>query len=45
MNSGAEGFNGLMAMKGIVSGIGAYATTDQIIPGFFRNNQVSSSLD
>ena len=27
MNSGAERFNGLMAMLGIVAGIGAYATT------------------
>ena len=26
MNSGAERFNGLMAMLGIVAGIGAYAT-------------------
>ena len=34
MNSGAERFNGLMAMIGIVAGIGAYATTGQIIPGF-----------
>ena len=35
MNSGAERFNGLMAMIGIVAGIGAYATTGQIIPGIF----------
>ena len=35
MNSGAERFNGLMAMIGIVAGIGAYATTGQFIPGFF----------
>ena len=35
MNSGAERFNGLMAMIGIVAGIGAYATTGQIIPGVF----------
>ena len=35
MNSGAERFNGLMAMLGIVAGIGAYATTGQIIPGIF----------
>ena len=35
MNSGAERFNGLMAMVGIVAGIGAYATTGQIIPGIF----------
>ena len=33
MNSGAERFNGLMAMVGIVAGIGAYATTGQLIPG------------
>ena len=36
MNSGAERFNGLMAMLGIVAGIGAYATTGQIIPGIFQ---------
>ena len=35
MNSGAERFNGLMAMLGIVAGIGAYATTGQMIPGIF----------
>ena len=35
MNSGAERFNGLMAMIGIVAGIGAYATTGQFIPGIF----------
>ena len=35
MNTGAERFNGLMAMLGIVAGIGAYATTGQIIPGIF----------
>lgn len=35
MNSGAERFNGLMAMLGIVAGIGAYATTGQVIPGIF----------
>ena len=35
MNSGAERFNGLMAMVGIVAGIGAYATTGQMIPGIF----------
>ncbi len=35
MNSGAERLNGLMAMLGIVAGIGAYATTGQIIPGVF----------
>ena len=30
MNSGAERFNGLMAMIGIVAGIGAYATTGPV---------------
>ncbi len=35
MNSGAERFNGLMAMIGIVAGIGAYATTGQFVPGIF----------
>ena len=35
MNTGAERFNGLMAMLGIVAGIGAYAATGQIIPGIF----------
>ncbi len=35
MNSGAERFNGLMAMLGIVAGVGAYATTGQMIPGIF----------
>ncbi len=35
MNSGAERFNGLMAMLGIVAGLGAYATTGQLIPGIF----------
>ncbi len=35
MNSGAERFNGLMAMLGIVAGLGAYATTGQMIPGIF----------
>ena len=32
---GAERFNGLMAMLGIVAGVGAYATTGQFIPGIF----------
>ena len=36
MNSGAERFNGLMAMIGIVAGIGAYATTGQFIPGILE---------
>ena len=35
MNSGAERFNGLMAMLGIVAGIGAYATAGQLVPGIF----------
>ena len=35
MNSGAESFNGLIAMIGIVAGIGTYATSDQLIPGIF----------
>tara|TARA_B100000945_G_C20086677_1_gene459302 strand:+ start:466 stop:573 length:108 start_codon:yes stop_codon:yes gene_type:complete len=35
MNSGAERFNGLMTMIEIVEGIGAYATTGQIMPGIF----------
>ena len=39
MNSGAERFNGLMAMLGIVAGIGAYATTGQFIPGIFVKEQ------
>ena len=35
MNSGAERFNGLMAMLGMVAGIGAYAITGKVIPGIF----------
>tara|TARA_B100000214_G_C23884738_1_gene588927 strand:- start:637 stop:744 length:108 start_codon:yes stop_codon:yes gene_type:complete len=35
MNKGAERFNGLMAMLGIVAGVGAYAVTGQVIPGIF----------
>ena len=31
----AEKYNGWAAMIGIISGIGAYAITGQIIPGFF----------
>ena len=31
----AEKYNGWAAMIGIVSGIGAYALTGQIIPGIF----------
>ena len=30
----AEKYNGWAAMIGIISGIGAYAITGQIIPGF-----------
>ena len=37
MNSGAERLNGLIAMLGIVAGIGAYVTTGQIIPDIFSN--------
>ena len=35
MNLGAERFNGLMAMLGFVAGVGAYATTGQMIPSIF----------
>ena len=35
MNSGAERFNGLMVMLGIVAGIAAYATTGQMITWIF----------
>tara|TARA_Y100001968_G_scaffold243603_1_gene227494 strand:- start:501 stop:608 length:108 start_codon:yes stop_codon:yes gene_type:complete len=35
MNSAAERFNGLMAMIGIIAGVGAYATSGQLIPGIF----------
>ena len=35
MNSGAERFNGLMAMLGVIAAVGAYATTGQMIPGIF----------
>ena len=31
----AEKYNGWAAMIGIISGVGAYAITGQIIPGFF----------
>ena len=31
----AEKYNGWAAMIGIISGIGAYTITGQIIPGFF----------
>ncbi len=31
----AEKYNGWAAIIGIISGIGAYAITGQIIPGFF----------
>ena len=33
--SKAEKYNGWAAMIGIISGIGAYAITGQIMPGFF----------
>ena len=33
--SKAEKYNGSAVMIGIISGIGAYAITGQIIPGFF----------
>ena len=31
----AEKLNGRLAMLGIIAGIGAYATTGQVIPGIF----------
>ena len=31
----AEKLNGRLAMLGIISGLGAYATTGNIIPGIF----------
>jgi len=33
--SKAEKYNGWLAMIGVISGIGAYVITGQIIPGFF----------
>ena len=30
----AEKLNGILAMLGIIAGIGAYLTTGQLIPGF-----------
>ena len=30
----AEKLNGILAMLGIIAGLGAYLTTGQIIPGF-----------
>ena len=30
----ADKLNGILAMLGIIAGIGAYLTTGQIIPGF-----------
>ena len=30
----AEKLNGILAMIGIIAGIGAYLTTGQLIPGF-----------
>ena len=35
MNFGVERFNGLMAMLGVIAGIGGYATTGQMIPDIF----------
>tara|TARA_B100000945_G_scaffold227952_1_gene184546 strand:+ start:945 stop:1052 length:108 start_codon:yes stop_codon:yes gene_type:complete len=35
MNTGAERFNGSIAMLGIVTGIGTYGCTGQIIPGIY----------
>jgi|TARA_B100000287_G_scaffold47403_1_gene42255 hypothetical protein len=35
MNEKAEMANGRWAMIGIISALGAYATTGQIIPGLF----------
>jgi len=35
MNENAEVQNGRWAMIGIISALGAYATTGQIIPGIF----------
>jgi hypothetical protein len=35
MNEKAERINGWAAMLGIIAGIGAYATTGQLIPGVF----------
>ena len=31
----AEKLNGRLAMIGIIAGLGAYATTGQVIPGIF----------
>ena len=33
----AERLNGWLAMLGIIAGIGAYATTGQLIPGVFQS--------
>tara|TARA_B100000965_G_scaffold69682_2_gene54952 strand:+ start:732 stop:914 length:183 start_codon:yes stop_codon:yes gene_type:complete len=35
MTPEAEKFNGWLAMLGVVAGLGAYATTGQLIPGIF----------
>ena len=35
MTPEAEKFNGWLAMLGMVAGLGAYATTGQLIPGIF----------
>ena len=45
MNSGAERFNGLMAIIGIVAGVGAYATTGQFIPGIFRLHKLKKIVN
>ncbi len=34
-NERAERLNGRLAMLGVIAAIGAYATTGQLIPGFF----------
>jgi hypothetical protein len=34
-NEKAERLNGRLAMLGVIAAIGAYATTGQLIPGFF----------
>ena len=37
MTPEAERFNGWAAMLGFVAAVGAYVTTGQIIPGWFKN--------
>ena len=34
-NEKSERLNGRLAMLGVIAAIGAYATTGQLIPGFF----------